>query len=369
MKILLVSNMYPSKKYRHYGVFVQNTEKVLHQMPNVLIRKVVMKKCDGKLKKLMTYLLFYCGIILHGVFGGYDVIYAHFISHTALPLQIVRALNKKTKIVLNAHGNDVVADVPEDEKWVKLSHEIVPKAEHIVVPSAYYREVMMRDFGRERDGITVYPSGGIDQRVFCPQDRDGLVGKYGLNKNCRYIGYVSRIEADKGWDTFLEMVKALKDQPNLGFIVVGDGAEKDAFNALAERLNVADKLLCYPLLQQSQIAEMFNILDVFCFPTRRKSESLGLVGLEAMACGCTVVASDAGGPSSYMKDGENGYVFPAVSAAALADRVRAALAATDEEKELLREGMRETVKRYSRESVNSILLDLFENIRSSLRES
>ena len=123
MKILLISNMYPSRKYPHYGIFVKNTEDVLLQVPGVTVDRAVLDKRDGKLSKLIGYLKFYAGAVLRGIFGGYDVIYAHFISHAALPLLLLRTLKPKVKLVLNAHGNDVVADIPKDDKWVAFTHD------------------------------------------------------------------------------------------------------------------------------------------------------------------------------------------------------------------------------------------------------
>lgn len=57
------------------------------------------------------------------------------------------------------------------------------------------------------------------------------------------------------------------------------------------------------------MALFYSAIDIFCFPTYRKSDSLGLVGLEAMACGCIVIASNMAGPTSYIKDQENGFFF------------------------------------------------------------
>ena len=364
MKILLISNMYPSRKYPHYGIFVKNTEDVLLQVPGVTVDRAVLDKRDGKLSKLIGYLKFYAGAVLRGIFGGYDVIYAHFISHAALPLLLLRTLKPKVKLVLNAHGNDVVADIPKDDKWVALSHRIVPKADYIIVPSRYFKELMRRDFQVPEEKLLVYPSGGVDHRVFCRKDRPALIQRYGLDPNKKYIGYISRLEADKGWDTFLQMAATLQIPEDLGFIVIGDGAQHGEFDAMAAQLGIADKLLRYPLLSQAEIADFYNILDVFCFPTRRKSESLGLVGLEAMCCGCLVVASSAGGPSSYMKDGENGFVFPDSDHHSLTQKVCTALSLTEAEKAPILAGMAATAAAYSKAAVDQILIDFFLQIKS-----
>ena len=359
MKILLVSNMYPSKKYPHYGVFVENTEKVLGKLPNVQVSKAVLRKQDSKLGKLFGYLLFYMKILAMGILGNYDVIYGHFISHISLPLRMVKKCNPKACLVLNAHGNDVIADSPRDDKWVSLSHKLVPLADHIIVPSAYFQQVMCRDFGVEPEKILVYPSGGVNTQVFCPQEPKSLKATYQLDPRKKYIGYISRIEVDKGWDTFLKAIAPLEDREDLGFIVVGGGQQEAEFAEMAKQLGVAEKIIRYPLLSQREIAQLYNVLDVFCFPTRRKSESLGLVGLEAIACGCVTVTSDAGGPASYMQDGVNGFVFRRDSETQLTEKILQALSLTPEETASLQAGMETTRKQYCAYNADKILLDFF----------
>lgn len=362
MKILLVSNMYPSKKYPHYGVFVENTEKVLERLPDVQISKAVLTKRDSKLGKLFGYLFFYMKILLMGIMGNYDVIYGHFISHISLPLRLVKKCNRRARLVLNAHGNDVIADSLQDEKWVALSHKLVPLADHIIVPSKYFRQVMYRDFGVAEDKLLVYPSGGVDTQVFCPQEIGGLRAMYQLEPDKKYIGYISRIEVDKGWDTFLKAIAPLSDRRDLGFIVVGGGSQETQFNEMAQQLGVAEKIIRYPLLSQAQLAQIYNLLDVFCFPTRRKSESLGLVGLEAIACGCVTVASDAGGPASYMQDGVNGFVFHKDSETELTQKLLQALTLSPEQIASIQDGMEKTSQHYRAGSVDKILLDFFSQL-------
>ena len=74
MKILLAANMYPSNKYPHYGIFVKNTEEILKTMENVQIKKVVIKKTNNLLVKILSYALFYvsCYAVceLSGIYSG-----------------------------------------------------------------------------------------------------------------------------------------------------------------------------------------------------------------------------------------------------------------------------------------------------------
>lgn len=113
-KILIVSNMYPSAKYPHYGIFAQHTAEVLRSA-GMTVDVVAMSKQDGVVKKLLAYLQFYSSVIGKGLTGGYRTVYAHYASHTALPLLILSKL-KTVKIVVNVHGNDVVPECAKDEK-------------------------------------------------------------------------------------------------------------------------------------------------------------------------------------------------------------------------------------------------------------
>ena len=86
-KILLISNMYPSKKYKHYGVFVQNTASILKNN-GYQVDVSALKKKDSKLGKLGGYLSFYLKSIFLCLFHHYDYLYAHYISHCALLIKM-----------------------------------------------------------------------------------------------------------------------------------------------------------------------------------------------------------------------------------------------------------------------------------------
>lgn len=358
VKLLVVSNMYPSEKYPHYGVFVENTVKVLRRA-GYPVTVAAMKKADGKVRKLLSYAGFYLRVVFSGIFGRYGAIYAHYASHTALPLLIVKAL-RRTKLIMNVHGNDVVPETPEDTRFLPLTNRVLQKAQWVVCPSPYFREQVISRFAVPKEKIFVYPSGGVDTELFCKGSRALAAAQFSLPEQKRYVGFVSRIEASKGWDLFLRAgAGILGRHPEVCLIAVGSGAQENEFSRLADDLGIRDRLQTYPLLSQQALVQIFNLLDVFVFPTNRESESLGLVGLEAMACQTVTVLPDRFGPSGYGKDGENALCFRAGDAADLERVMEKALSC---DAEALGQNARRTALAYSHSATDRLLLDFFRDI-------
>lgn len=361
-KILLVSNMYPSKKYPHYGVFVKNTEDILYKMSDVHLDKIVIKKNDNKIIKLLSYSFFYILIILKSIFGHYDVLYGHYISHISIPILVIRKFNKKINIVINVHGNDVVADLPKDTRWFPFVRKALLAINKVIVPSNYFKKIMIEDYNVSEDIIYVFPSGGVNSNVFFKRNKDEILAKYKLDSSKTYIGYVSRIEKDKGWDIFLKVANKLKDNDNIRFIVVGGGSESRLYDIMVNDLGLNDRIDKFSLLSQEQIAEIFNVLDIFIFPTFRKSESLGLVGLEAMSCGTILLASDKYGPSTYVENRKNGFTFKTGDYISLYNSVIEILGMSQEYKNKIREKAVSDSRFYDDQFVSEKFINIFKDI-------
>src|SRR5690606_8967444 len=95
--------------------------------------------------------------------------------------------------------------------------------------------------------------------------------------------------------------------PNIELTMIGDGPDKEQIIYLLKEINIDYKII--PNVSQTELASIYNTFNLFIFPTYREAESLGLVGLEAMACGTPVIAGKVGGPMSYIQHGVNGYLF------------------------------------------------------------
>lgn len=351
-KILVVTNMYPTKKWPHYGVFVENTVKLLTK-EGFNVRVVSMGKSVSKLRKLINYVSFYSRVIINILFSRHDVVYTHYASHTAWPILIATRL-RKVKLVVNVHGNDIVPDTQQDKGNINKSQKLLSKSDKVIAPSRYFKSVLIKYYGCSDEKVFIFPSGGVNTDVFFPMNRNDAIKKLNLDGNYRYIGYVSRIERDKGWDIFLEACsKIVKENEKVKIIVVGDGDELSLFEKKVEEENIRNFLVKYPLLSQKEMAIVLNALDIFVFPTYRKSESLGLVGLEAMACETTTILPNRYGPSSYAQDGKNSFVFESMNAESLYETIDKALNASSKKLESLHTEGINTVLNFN-ESLNEL---------------
>lgn len=137
--------------------------------------------------------------------------------------------------------------------------------------------------------------------------------------------YVGRVSAEKQIDQIKPVLEAM---PQARLAIVGDGPHREALEA-----HFADtKTNFVGYLQGLELAAAFASADAFVFPSR--TETLGLVLLEAMAAGCPVVAARSGGIPDIVTDGVNGYLFEPDDPNGAITATKSLLAATQAREEL-----------------------------------
>lgn len=138
------------------------------------------------------------------------------------------------------------------------------------------------------------------------------------------ITFLGRIAPNKGQEYFVEALGLLP--PTVRGVMVGslgdDGAA--AMRDLAKQHGCADRLELRGWASREEVQQLLDETSVFIFPSLWP-ETLGIVGLEALARGVPVVASDLGGTSEWCLPGETGYRVPPKDAGAIADAVRTLL--------------------------------------------
>ena len=111
---------------------------------------------------------------------------------------------------------------------------------------------------------------------------------------------------------------------------------------------------------QKDLVDYYNAFDVFVFPTKRKSESLGLVGLEAMACKTFVIACNLYGPKEYVIDNKNALTYQNVkNGKELAFKIKKFMNMNEKEKEKILDEAYETAKKYDVIKLREKLINIF----------
>lgn len=346
MKILIVSNMFPSKKYPSAGIFVYRFCEILNVI-GISYSKSVMQWTTNKYRKVLNYMSFYIKTFVHCVLGRFDKVYIHYASHSSAPVLLAYRI-RKFSIITNCHGSDVVPENSKQEKMQKYTKSILAVSDKVVVPSEYFKELVSSKYSIDKNKIIVSPSGGVNKRIFY-KEKDRESG------NELKIGFVGRISYKKGLDTLLKACSMLSIPYSL--MIVGNGPEYQDMKKLVDELGLNEKIEWLDLQPQEELRHIYNNLDAFIFPTERDGESLGLVAIEAMACGTPVIASDHAAPKYYVKDGVNGYKFTMGDENALYDTITKFAGLSDDERRTMSDECLKCAEAYSVENCISIIKD------------
>jgi len=361
-KILLVSNMYPGKRFKHYGSFVKNTKESL-EILGFQVEKAVKKKQTTIPGKIIGYTIFYIKAFYKSIFNSYDYIYVHFISLSTFPVILGKITSRRTELILNAHGNDIVPDYDFEIINVKRSKFSLKFADKIIVPSKYFKDVLKKEYHINEEKIMIYPSGGINFDLLKPKNKQECKQKLGLEQNISYFGYVSRIEKDKGWDTLLEAWNKLKKEgltKNTKLLIIGSGSEQEVMDIIVKKYKLENDIIQKEFVHQKDLVDYYNAMDVLLYPTKRKSESLGLVGLEAMACKTPVIGCVLYGPREYLKEKENALTFKEdKTGEILAKKIKEWKKLKEKELQKMIENAYITSLEYDREKISDQLKEIF----------
>lgn len=195
---------------------------------------------------------------------------------------------------------------------------------------------------------------GVDTEMFQPgwasvEMRDRLSQG---NPDCNLLLYVGRLGAEKE----IERIKpVLATLPHARLALVGDGPNRQALEAHFQ--GTPTHFVGY--LRGKDLAAAYASADAFIFPSR--TETLGLVLLEAMAAGTPVVAARSGGIPDIVTDGVNGYLFdPRDEQGAITATQR--LFANPQERETLRQNARLEAERWGWPAATQQLRSYYQRI-------
>lgn len=156
----------------------------------------------------------------------------------------------------------------------------------LIVPTEKVKEELL-SYGIDKP-IAIIPSG-LDLERFVNKKSGYLRETYSIPQDTKIMLYVGRLSKEKSVEFLLKSFKkVLASDKNVTFVLVGDGPDKSRLETLSKKLGITDSVLFTGYISQEQLPDIYADADIFVFASR--SETQGLVVLEAMASGVPVVA-------------------------------------------------------------------------------
>jgi len=167
---------------------------------------------------------------------------------------------------------------------------------------------------------------GIDIEHFKPADASELKKELGL-ENKKVIVSVGRLVHRKGQDKLIEsMPTIIRGIPQAHLLIIGEGPYRKHLTELVDKLGLSSHVSFIGRIQYAQLPLYICIGDVFAMPSRSRFfglevEGLGIVYLEASACGLPVIAGSSGGAPDAVIEGVTGVVVNGLDVPAISQSV------------------------------------------------
>lgn len=164
--------------------------------------------------------------------------------------------------------------------------------------------------------IQIIPLGLELNRLNCVSETNRFRAEFGLNPDVHLVGAVGRMVPIKNLHLFLNAAAIAHQQnPNLRFILVGDGELRTELETYAKKLMISDVVIFAGW--RRDLAQVYADLDAVVISSDNEGTPASLI--EAMAAGCPVISTRVGGVPDFVKDGETGRLVPPRDPPALAE--------------------------------------------------
>jgi len=333
--VALLTREYPPEVYGGAGVHVEYLARELRNLvsltvhcqgadrPDAVAHRPweVLESSNASLQTLSTDLAMAAAV------GSADVVHSHT-WYTNLAGHLASLLYGIPHVV-TVHSLEPLR--PWKSEQLGGGYALSSWSERVAVESA--TAIIAVSNGMRSDVLSTYPSvppsrvhvirNGIDTEQYSPDLSTVILDKYGISSSRPTVAYVGRITRQKGLPVLLRAAEAL--DPDVQLVLCAGQADTEEL--LAEVTHLVDHLRetrssvvwLNGMLPKNEIIQILSHATVFACPSLY--EPLGIVNLEAMACGTAVVASNVGGIPEVVADSQTGLLVPAGDPEILAEAI------------------------------------------------
>jgi glycosyltransferase involved in cell wall biosynthesis len=243
----------------------------------------------------------------------FAAIHAHWLIPQGLVAVAARILARRfPPLICTSHGADLFA--LRGPLWRGLKRGIIGQCQALTVVSSAMRTRVI-EMGVAPNKVTVISMGADLQQRFTP-DRT-------VERAADELLFVGRLVEKKGLDVLLAALPMVQVRyPGIRLIVAGSGPLSETLCQQAKTLSIADQITFLGMITQAELPARYRRATLCIAPFRvadsGDQEGLGLVLVEALGCGCPVIASDLPAVRDVICDGESGLLVPPSDPQALA---------------------------------------------------
>lgn len=235
----------------------------------------------------------------------FDIIHCHTpVASILTRLCAIKSRRYGTKVIYTAHGFHFFKGAPLINWLIYYPIEKI---------CSYFTDVLItinkEDYNlamkkMKANKIYYIPGVGIDTDKYSNIDVDKVEKRkeLGITENDIMVLSVGELNKNKNHEVIMKAIAKI-DRKNIHYFIAGKGELKDYLSNLSIKLGIENSV--HLLGFRKDIAELCEVADIFCFPSKR--EGLGLSALEAMACGLPILTSNIHGINDYSIEGVTGF--------------------------------------------------------------
>jgi D-inositol-3-phosphate glycosyltransferase len=260
-----------------------------------------------------------------GRVGEVDALHANYWLSGVAGHRIKHELD--VPLVCTFHTLDRVkadADEAEQGRRSQAEAETIGCADAVLASCSVEADQIVALYDADPNRIEIV-APGVNPAFFTPGNRSQARRALGLPATGEMLLFAGRIQPLKGLGVAVAALAELHRHPEAFLVVVGGPSgpqgyeELDRVHKLIAELGLAGRVHFVPPQRHELLSSYYRAADVCVMPSR--SESFGLVALEAAACGTPVVAASVGGLTTLVEDGRTGFLIDDRSPKAFAERI------------------------------------------------
>jgi glycosyltransferase involved in cell wall biosynthesis len=275
--------------------------------------------------KLALLPLLFAGqwLVLRKLLKQYPVTTLH--AHWLIPQGVIAVLGMlglkhKPALVCTSHGGDLFG--LQDTFSTRLKRWVIRHCNALSVVSHAMLPAIETLAGKASPPVAVIPMGTDLTQTFVPNPNS--------SRHPSQLLFVGRLVEKKGLKHLLQALQQLLPQhPDLQLLIAGSGPLQTELETQVRQAALEQHIIFTGRLEHAELVKLYQQATLAVFPFIQAQngdmEGLGLVMVEAMGCGCPVLASDMPAVRDVIRHGENGYLAEAGNAAALASAIHTLL--------------------------------------------